>query len=219
MLKIKTMPEQGRVFHGKLAGYLLLIPGLLYDAAYLILRPILAYAAPVAFVCIGLYLQLGVFMDMGKDTSDVSNTMTVLWVSLSALGFTWASAVGSQDKDFDFIMGLSKRFMYAGIALILATGFKFALAHSPHDLGLPFFGGLARFILSLIMACFFGQSMLEAFLPLLKLHTYLARGTAYLPGLTLLREQFPHAVPKPGSRARARRDEEAGGEAGAGAPA
>lgn len=218
-MKIKTLPGTDQANKSKWMGYLLLLPGMLYDLAYLLLRPLLTYAAPVAFAGIGLILLFGFFLDMDKQAAGVSNTVAIFWITLSALGFSWASAIGQDHKDFRFIMELSKRFMRAAIALILATGFKFALLHMPHGLGLPVLGGAFRIFLTVIMACYFGQSMLEAFLPLLQLNAYLSREVAYLPGLTLLNEHLPRTSHKLKAWLQSVKREGTGGRAGAGAPA
>lgn len=215
-MKVKTIPGRNPVAESKLASYLLLIPGLIYDLAYIILRPLLAYAAPVAFFGIGGYLLFGVFLDMDRDTSSLSNTVTVLWVAVSALGFSWAAAIGPRDKDFGFVMGVSRRFLHSSIAMVLATGFKFAMINLPADMGLPVFGWILRAVMVVIMACFFTQSMLEAFLPLLKLQAYLSRETAYLPGLTLMKEHLPATQDRLMSWIHGRKGP-AGGEAGASA--
>ena len=92
---------------------LVLIPGMVYDFALVALQKILRYLIPLAFLCIFLFLLLMVWLDMSKDTSQTSNTVTVMLVTLSALGFTWASAIDRADPVSPPLMYISKRLMHS----------------------------------------------------------------------------------------------------------
>ena len=172
---------------------LFLIPGMVYDFALVALQKILRYLIPLAFLCIFLFLLLMVWLDMSKDTSQTSNTVTVMLVTLSALGFTWASAIDRADPDYPPLMYISKRLMHSALSLILATGFKFALINIPGIGFLPLDGSVLRFCLWLIMAGLFTQAMLEAGMPMLQLYNVIVGKGDYIPGTNTLKRHIPAA--------------------------
>ncbi len=170
-----------------------IVPGVLYDFTFLALQRTLRYVIPLAFMGIFLFLLFMVWLDMDQDTSATSNTVTVMLVTLSALGFTWASAIDRSDPDYPPLMVLSKQLMHSALLLILATGFKYALRNIPGIGFLPFDGTALRSCLWLIMAGLFTQAMLEAGMPLLKLYNLIVGKGAYLPGTALLKRNLPKA--------------------------
>jgi hypothetical protein len=181
----------GRV--GRWIGLAAIVPGMLYDFAFLTLQKALRYVIPLAFLGIFLFLLFMVWLDMDQDTSATSNTVTVMLVTLSALGFTWASAIDRADPDYPPLMIISKQLMHSALLLILATGFKYALRSIPGIGFLPLDGTALRSCLWLIMAGLFTQSMLEAGMPLLKLYNLIVGKGAYLPGTALLKSHLPKA--------------------------
>lgn len=182
----KDPAESNRLF-----ALLLLGPALLYDFANRLIRPILQYMAPILFIGIALWLLFGMFLNVGLDTNAVSNTLTALLVALGSLSFGWADAIGPEDEDFTMIIGVAKQFMHSAVAMILATGFKFFVIKVRLAEILPLDGRLVGAIVWVVMAILFGQSLMQATLPILRLYSYLNRATNFLPGLTLIKQHMP----------------------------
>lgn len=185
--------EKKALSENEFIGKLLILPGLLYDASYLLLRFLIFYTAPMAFLAIIVFMLFGVWLHIGKDTTAVSNAIIAMLVGLSALGFSWAEAESPEGRDYLWLMAASKQLMHSTISLILATGFKFTLRSIPPEGFLPFDGALLRTFLWLIMAALFAQAMLVATLPILKFHIMLFKSATYLPGLSLMRTHLPNA--------------------------
>lgn len=186
-------PDPGTRGGSRLLAMLLLVPGVAYDFVYLALQRVMRFLIPLAFLCIFAFLLFMVWLDMDRDTSTLSNTVTIMLVTLSALGFTWASAIDRADPDYPPLMAISKELMHSALSLILATGFKYALTHIPGIGFLPFDGRTLRFCLWLIMAGLFTQAMLEAAMPLLKLYNIIIGKQAILPALAMLKRRLPEA--------------------------
>ncbi len=190
-MDVTSMPGNARSDWSKAKGLLLLIPAVSYDLLYLVLRMVLQYLAPAVSMLIAAALLFGVWLNLERDSSASSNTVTAMLVTLSALGFTWASAIDRENRNYPAIMAMSKQLMHSGIALILATGAKFALMNFPPVGSLPLDGKTLRFILWLVMSSLFIQALLEAALPILQFNSLLSRELSYLPGLSLLRKHLP----------------------------
>lgn len=175
----------------RLEGILLLIPALIYDGAYLIVRPALQYVAPALFLGTAAWFFVTAFLRLDKDTSAMSTTFSGVLVALAGLGYGWADAVGREDRDFATVLSIAKELMHSCLALVLATAFKIFLIRVEFIYALPLDGAAVRLALWVLMSILFGQSLLQAVVALMRLNILLYRTTFYLPGMAMVGRHFP----------------------------